>query len=63
MLHENDYGVAGSAELVSLEAVSPTIACVLLPPRLTIPLGFDVLARPPVPKAAMHEDSDAVVGE
>jgi len=63
MLHESDHGVAKSAELVSLAAVSPTIVCDLLPPPLAIPLGFDVAARAPVPKAAMYEDSDAIVGE
>jgi len=63
MLHESDHGVAKSAELVSLAAVSPTIVCDLLPPPLAIPLGFDVAARAPVPEAAMHEDSNAVVGE
>jgi len=63
VFHEGDDGVTELAKVVGLTAITPTIVGDLLPPPLTIPLGFDVAARAAVPETSMHENGDAVVGE
>lgn len=63
MLHEGDHGVPALAELVGLAAVATTVVGDLFTPPPAISLGFDVAARAPVPKTAVHKNGDAVVGE
>jgi len=63
VLHQRDDRVAEPAQLIGLAAVAASIVCNFLAPPPAIALRFDVAAWTAVPKAAVDEDGDVVVGE
>lgn len=63
MLHQRDDRIAEPAQLIGLAAVAAAVVGDLLSPPLAIALRFDVAAWTAVPKAAVDEDGDVVVGE
>jgi len=63
MLHQRDDRIAKPAQLIGLAAVAAAIVCDFLTPPSAISLRFDVAAWTAVPKAAVDEDGDVVVGE
>lgn len=63
VFHQCDDRIAEPAQLIGLAAVAAAVAGDLLSPPLAIALRFDIAAWTAVPKAAVDEDGDVVVGE
>jgi len=63
VLHQRNDRIAEPAQLIGLTAVAAAIVSNLQPPPPAIAFRFDVAAWTAVPKAAVDEDGDVVVGE
>ena len=63
MLHQRDDGITEPSELGGLTSVASSVVGDLLAPPLTVAFRLGVAAGAAVPKTAVHEDSDVVVGQ
>ncbi len=63
VFHQRDDRVAEPPQLIGLAAVAAAIVGNLQPPPPAIAFRFDIAAWTAVPKAAVDEDGDVVVGE
>jgi len=63
MLHQRDDRKAEPAQLIGFSAVAAAVIGDFLAPPSAIAFRFDVAAWATVPKTAVDEDGDVVVGE